>query len=471
MAADMEILKLADDLYADKTRGELRNFNELMNNLMADFGRRGVLGSTVAFQQVLQAVRQHIEGAVASYISAVEEACTMLGLMPSEQEQTALIAKGLQILNEQTKRASKACEKRFPAHWTGEFQQINTEEKERIEFRLGSLLNIRLQRNGIVNAIRDALNQGPADQSKKQYDAFICHASEDKDEIVRPLAELLKRMELEIWFDEFELSIGDSLRRKIDRGLASSRFGVVILSEAFFKKEWPQRELDGLVSGEVEGRQVILPIWHKITKEQVYFYSPPLADKFALRTDLYSIEEIACKLAEKFNVCLGRSPKPPLGQPQTFASPASSGLSENAARIARFLNERSEYGLTHDPMFFLDEISRQLSLPITEVEIAADVLESDGYIFLDRSITHSPQIWPQYRLYWETDAQVKGWVPRDDAIALATALVNNPEESVGLDALAQKSGWPVRRINPAATYLAEHGIVEVFECCGVHPYA
>ncbi len=70
----------------------------------------------------------------------------------------------------------------------------------------------------------------------QQRDVFICHASEDKDAIARPLAEALVERGHAVWFDEFELEIGDGLRREIDRGLAISRFGVVILSPSFFEK-------------------------------------------------------------------------------------------------------------------------------------------------------------------------------------------------------------------------------------------
>src|SRR5882757_2165987 len=111
------------------------------------------------------------------------------------------------------------------------------------------------------------------------YDAFICHASEDKDKFVRPLAAALASHHLEIWYDEFSLSVGDGLRRAIDRGLAKSRFGIVVLSPHFFRKGWAQRELDGLVAREIaEDRRLILPIWHNVTANDIVRYSPPLAD-------------------------------------------------------------------------------------------------------------------------------------------------------------------------------------------------
>lgn len=113
----------------------------------------------------------------------------------------------------------------------------------------------------------------------KLHDVFICHASEDKDEFVRPLAEALRTHHLEVWYDEFALEVGDSLREAIDRGLAASRYGIVVLSPSFFRKRWPRRELNGLVAREMaEDRGMILPIWHHVDRDEVVAFSPPLAD-------------------------------------------------------------------------------------------------------------------------------------------------------------------------------------------------
>ena len=117
-----------------------------------------------------------------------------------------------------------------------------------------------------------------------KYDVFISHASEDKDEVVRPLAELLRQQGLRIWLDETELQLGDSLRRSIDRGLSESRYAAVILSPSFFSKEWPQKELDGLVAREDGREKVILPVWHNLSREEVLKYSPLLADKLSAPT-------------------------------------------------------------------------------------------------------------------------------------------------------------------------------------------
>lgn len=134
--------------------------------------------------------------------------------------------------------------------------------------------------------------------SGELYDVFISHASEDKDEVVRPLATALKNLGLRVWYDEFELKIGDSLRRKIDQGLSRSRFGVVVISRDFIKKGWTNYELDGLITRAVSGEQSLLPIWHNITRREVMDFSPSLADKVARNTAVDTIEDIAVEIGE-----------------------------------------------------------------------------------------------------------------------------------------------------------------------------
>lgn len=128
------------------------------------------------------------------------------------------------------------------------------------------------------------------------FDAFICHASEDKGSFVRPLAEHLVEHNIEVWYDEFSLNVGDSLRRSLDRGLCQSRFGIVVLSSSFFAKQWSQWELDGLVSRQNSGEEtVILPVWHGVSREDVLGFSPSLADKLAAPSDL-GLDEVVRRL-------------------------------------------------------------------------------------------------------------------------------------------------------------------------------
>jgi hypothetical protein len=86
---------------------------------------------------------------------------------------------------------------------------------------------------------------------------------------------------LRVWFDEWTLKLGDSLRRKIDEGLRASAYGVVVLSPSFFAKNWPQAELDALFAIEMTGRKVILPVRHGLTHQQLVTHSPTLAGLLA----------------------------------------------------------------------------------------------------------------------------------------------------------------------------------------------
>lgn len=134
-------------------------------------------------------------------------------------------------------------------------------------------------------------------ESTVQYDVFISHASEDKEQFVRPLAHALQAAGLKVWYDEFTLKLGDSLRESIDRGLAASRYGLVVLSHKFFSKDWPQRELNGLFARMKAGERRILPIWHQLSAAQVQQYSPMLSDLVAANSS-EGVEAVVKKVLE-----------------------------------------------------------------------------------------------------------------------------------------------------------------------------
>jgi hypothetical protein len=167
-------------------------------------------------------------------------------------------------------------------------KSLNAERARLVHQRLAS----------VPRPVELASSSASGDQSE-EYDLFISHASEDKDGFVRPFAKRLQDAGLSVWYDEFTLAIGDNLRRSIDRGLAASKFGVVVLSPSFFAKEWPQYELDGLVQRQsANGQKVILPIWHKVTRDEVLGYSPPLAGLIAVTTATSTVDEIVEQIVD-----------------------------------------------------------------------------------------------------------------------------------------------------------------------------
>lgn len=185
----------------------------------------------------------------------------------------------------------------------------------------------------------------------KLPDVFICHDSRDKDGFVRSLAQALSKRLLKVWFDEYSLSIGDSLIDKIDEGLKECRFGIVVISKNFLtRKKWTNREFRSLATKEIDaGRKVILPVWLDVTRDEVKKYSLDLADKIALDAKK-GVEIIADKIKAEV-----RKPYPvetlrERHQVETNTSIAQSdrsiliaGLQEMNTVIGELLSEREAF--------------------------------------------------------------------------------------------------------------------------------
>ena len=145
-----------------------------------------------------------------------------------------------------------------------------------------------------------------------------------RTKLLAPWPRRSDRRGLKVWYDDFTLTIGDSLRRSIDKGLARSRYGVVILSPYFFRKDWPQKELDGLTARERNGIKVILPVWHQVDKEFVLRYSPTLADRVAARMDK-GIDQVVGEIVRAISI----------DRPTEDAQAEGSSSKENAKQLAR----------------------------------------------------------------------------------------------------------------------------------------
>lgn len=131
-----------------------------------------------------------------------------------------------------------------------------------------------------------------------KYDVFISYASEDKQEVARPLALALSRKGMKVWYEEFELRLGDNLLIKVDKGLTYSRLGIVIVSRDFINKRWTDQELNGIFTNAASGEQILLPIWHNITKKEAVGYSLAFADKLDRNTAVDTLEQIANEIAD-----------------------------------------------------------------------------------------------------------------------------------------------------------------------------
>jgi hypothetical protein len=116
-------------------------------------------------------------------------------------------------------------------------------------------------------------------------DVFICHASEDKSDIIKPLVAAFKREGISYWHDEAEIKWGDSIVEKVNEGLRISRYVIVVISKHFLLKKWPQRELNSVLNVESStGKVRVLPliVGTDKVKRDIFQKYPLLNDKFYL---------------------------------------------------------------------------------------------------------------------------------------------------------------------------------------------
>lgn len=139
---------------------------------------------------------------------------------------------------------------------------------------------------------------GTEEENLPEYDVFVSHAWEDKEDFVDDFVDALRKLGIKVWYDTTQIKWGDSMRERIDDGLKKSRFGVAILSPNYIaeNKYWTKAELDGLFQLESVNGKTLLPIWHNLTKQQVMNYSPIIANKKAMTTALMTAQEIAEEL-------------------------------------------------------------------------------------------------------------------------------------------------------------------------------
>ena len=155
--------------------------------------------------------------------------------------------------------------------------------------------------------------------NRSQPDTFICHASEDKEAIARPIHKALTELSIYAWLDESEIRLGQSIRQKINEGLASCRSATVILSRPFFSKNWTQYEMDGIVGRQMQGEILLFPIQHGITIEEIRGYNPSLAGLSLWNSSDHSPEELAAEIASQLGGVamrtLSQTPTAPAIQP------------------------------------------------------------------------------------------------------------------------------------------------------------
>lgn len=205
------------------------------------------------------------------------------------RKQKALSDKVSSLSREQMKETKKQQEEQKKLHDNYERQIVSLQSKIKMQSQIKKV--------DTLNASRNLYTQN----NDIKYDVFISHATEDKKDFVDELVFELQRVKIKVWYDKICIKWGESLRSKIDEGLRNSRFGIVVLSQAYISKGWTQYELEGLFNIEMTNGKTILPIWHNITKSQVQLFSPTIAGRLAMNTTMQTPNEIAQELLQILN--------------------------------------------------------------------------------------------------------------------------------------------------------------------------
>ncbi|MEM6831909.1 MAG: toll/interleukin-1 receptor domain-containing protein, partial [Bacteroidota bacterium] len=138
--------------------------------------------------------------------------------------------------------------------------------------------------------------------TNQKYDVFLSYAFEDKIELANELCQTLEQKGLRVWYAGNELIPGESIEKTINAGLKRSRFGIILITPTYFEKKWTVKELYALMSREHhEKKNIIIPVIHKITPDEVAVHDKLLSDRWALNSDL-GLDNVASKIVERVQV-------------------------------------------------------------------------------------------------------------------------------------------------------------------------
>jgi hypothetical protein len=286
--------------------------------------------------------------------------------------------------------------------------------------------------------------------SAKGPRVFLSFGWEDKV-VATAIAERLNAEGIEVWFAEWEVFYGESLRRRIDEGLATSTHFLVLLSSTSVKKAWVNEEIDAAFFSYLDGKMRLIPLRLNLGVANL----PPL-----LRGKLSpEIDANALDVSQLRNDILGVSRRPPLGSPTAAADPqGSTELSTAGNLIAKLFVEQSKTGRKFDPQFKMPDLQAATGLSKDDIQ---DVLEELGSHLSfhpysgGATVRANPSLFAAYDSWWMP------WNPKDDALRLAADLMNDVDFPSSPEKIAVRYGWTPRRLNPAMTYLKQEGAVEI----------
>lgn len=292
-----------------------------------------------------------------------------------------------------------------------------------------------------------------SEASTKALKVYLAHASEDKL-AARKIAKVLMVRGIDVWFDEWEISGGDSLRQKMEEGLNEASHFVVLLTPVSMKKPWVQLEIDAGLVGRVGGKNRFVGARLGVTPADLTIF---LQTMHCPEID----PDSDASLVSFADMILGVSRKPELGERPTYVQSVPTGLagwSEAAIAVAKVLITRSRNGESRDPILDFAELQVATGLSVDDVRIGAVDLRDAGLLW--SSPVHREAVAPERGLFVEFDEYFMPFNPSEDAVALASLVLNRGEAHVSTPEMAQALGWTPRRMNSALCFLESSGSID-----------
>lgn len=323
----------------------------------------------------------------------------------------------------------------------------------------------------LIALVKERLGGGEADNEEEpEMDtpiAFLCHGSEDKA-TVRRLAEDLMAAGIDVFFDEWEIRSGDSLRGKIDEALGRCTHFIAVLSPVSVAKPWVNAEMDAAFVRKMSGKVKFIALRLGL----------PVGDLPPLLQGSHSpaLDDYDADLASLVSDIHGISRKPPLGERPAPLRGRTEGIGVSAAAetIVRLIVERSEHGDSMDPQLGADELRSATGLIDDDIEDAADELEGQGFvrkhIFIGSGSLGFSYLTPEGELFAKFDRHYKPWDPAIDAVTLASRLLEAEHGGISIPKVAEEFGWEPRRMNPAVHYLVNRRLVDHGKELGSSPW-
>jgi hypothetical protein len=281
---------------------------------------------------------------------------------------------------------------------------------------------------------------------------YLAHASDDKP-IVRSIAEYLMQNGVEVWFDEWEIEPGDSLRQKMEEGLGAMTHFAVVLTTKSIARPWVAKEIDVGMVRQVGGQSRFVPIVVDLDYEVL---SPFFQAMLCLKIDPTNEDDLK-GLVDRLH---GVSLKPALGSKPRYVQSAPSGLegwSPAALAIGRHLVEISVNGMSHDPIKTVEQIAAETGLSLDDAKLGVLDLKDAGYLWEGQIRGH---VAADTALFVEFDEAYMPFSPKEDARILANRLVKQEDRAVYTQHLAKALEWEPRRMNSAICYLLRAGAIE-----------